>query len=1140
MPESRHPLFLGDFHPHLEEAFAARLRALGPRRAARELTVVVPNRLLAVHLRRRAAALGAPSLGLKVTALEDLIARLAAPEMKRARQRPLPTGSAPLLLAEVLAPHLNRPPLDQEGYFSSVADKPGLYRALAGTLRDLRDAGVGPEALTTAASRAFASGSIEYCKLSELADHYRWYLEALASRRLADGRRQSELAAAALAAQPEQLPRLFWLYGFYDLVARQRDFLRQAFQRRQLVAFFPWGQEASSFAFAAPMRAWLEGQGFEPQAGFEQDEEGMSALGRLRSALFALPAPGAQDHRPIEENDRSVRFLSTPEPSRQATEVVRELVARRPRSAAVLLRQESTSAPYYRALAEGRLHLPAGEPWRRYPAARALAVFLDLARARRGERSPAAMPRAMVEDLLGTGALFSELFEVDSSPARWPQLMRRLGLVADLSGWERLARRDGVVDGVVDDGVDGEPTTAQAAESSLDSGSKVAGESAVLRPAEEAESDVAVEMLERELRQELPALARWVQRLLAASEEMAAEVASWRLFARRLWKWIEGWLQPGAERAELLDLLVPLAELDGVLRPSFSLAVEMVEQLLDNGRRGGPRFGDAPTVGDLMSLRGITFDEVFVPDLIERTFPRRPRQDPILLDDERAALNRVWSETGAETGRDELALSLKVAGAASEEKLLFRLAVGAARRSLVLAWPRAGADGRTLVPSIYLLTVANRLLGPELGARLLQPAPLQPDSLPPGVAALRTHWPLAPPYPQPEQAPPLAAWEIDLAAIDAASEGGQAGELSYLVDAYPRFAESLALQEERWGFAHRHRLSEFDGLIGARLGSAWLASRSRHGGAVALSASALERYARCSFSFFQHDILGLRSESPPERRLDQDPRLIGHIYHALLHALFVELDEEGLLPLGEEGLPAARELLVSTLERLVAANPRWIEEGPEVLWQARRRRLLADLRRLLELEVATATHWLPLAYEVGFGGRGERIPQLELGGHRLALRGRIDRVDRGGDRAHRVVDYKTGRMKPAEYRVGDLRRGERLQLALYARALPQVLDGVGEVHGSYVGVTSANHHASFDWSAEDFARCDGELDRLVEAILTSLGRGELHQVERGFFCEHLCQFSSVCGPGRRRLIEDKSEDPRVAEGWRMADERAGR
>ena len=136
-PAASGTLHLGDFHPELEAAFAARLRALCPGGDARGLLVLTPNRLLGVHLRRRAAQLGVGTLGLQPRALEDFTTELATPHLAARGWRLLDGWELPLLVGEILARSLSA----SSTYFAKCAGRPGLYRALAATFRDLRDAG---------------------------------------------------------------------------------------------------------------------------------------------------------------------------------------------------------------------------------------------------------------------------------------------------------------------------------------------------------------------------------------------------------------------------------------------------------------------------------------------------------------------------------------------------------------------------------------------------------------------------------------------------------------------------------------------------------------------------------------------------------------------------------------------------------------------------------------------------------------------------------------------------------------------------------------------------------------------------------------------------------------------------------------
>ena len=123
--------------------------------------------------------------------------------------------------------------------------------------------------------------------------------------------------------------------------------------------------------------------------------------------------------------------------------------------------------------------------------------------------------------------------------------------------------------------------------------------------------------------------------------------------------------------------------------------------------------------------RGRRFRVVFVPGLAERVFPQRPREDPLLLD----ALRREISpelETQEERGH--------------RERLLLRLAVGAASERVMLSYPRVDpVDARPRVPSFYGLEVARATRGEipdferlerdaarEVNARLAWPAPPDP------------------------------------------------------------------------------------------------------------------------------------------------------------------------------------------------------------------------------------------------------------------------------------------------------------------------------------------------------------------------------------------------------------------------------
>jgi len=174
--------------------------------------------------------------------------------------------------------------------------------------------------------------------------------------------------------------------------------------------------------------------------------------------------------------------------------VLRALAVDPAPSALVLLRREGDAVSRLRGAsrrADLALHV-AAEALADRPAGRAARLLLELVdqgakRTNDAARAPL-LPRTAIEDLLSTEALERGLFDEGSRPGRWAQILRRRGIVARRSDWETLVERY--------------------------AGS---GPQAVLPFVETPEED---RFLDPRLRRERPALARWVQRLLAEIDHL--------------------------------------------------------------------------------------------------------------------------------------------------------------------------------------------------------------------------------------------------------------------------------------------------------------------------------------------------------------------------------------------------------------------------------------------------------------------------------------------------------------------------------------------------------------------------------------------------------------------------------------------
>jgi len=217
------------------------------------------------------------------------------------------------------------------------------------------------------------------------------------------------------------------------------------------------------------------------------------------------------------------------------------------------------------------------------------------------------------------------------------------------------------------------------------------------------------------------------------------------------------------------------------------------------------------------------------------------------------------------------------------------------------------------------------------------------------------------------------------------------------------------------------------------------------------SVSRLEEFAACPFQFFVHS--GLRAE---ERKVfELDAREQGSFQHEVLKMFHEQLSAEGkrwrdITP------PDARER-VGKIAAVLVLNYRdgLLRTGEQSRFTAR---VLAES---LQDFVETLVTWMRGQYEFdpavaelefGFGAGGTPAWEIDLGeGHKLTLRGRIDRIDlyrETGDRAlYVVMDYKSGQRKLDKILV---EHGVQLQLLAYLAAVrhwpdPHALFGVQQL-----------------------------------------------------------------------------------------------
>src|SRR6185295_11698394 len=259
-----------------------------------------------------------------------------------------------------------------------------------------------------------------------------------------------------------------------------------------------------------------------------------------------------------------------------------------------------------------------------------------------------------------------------------------------------------------------------------------------------------------------------------------------------------------------------------------------------SGRRYGCVF-----VGTPHQARGRAFRVVFVPGLAERVVPQRPREDPLLLDDARQTLG------------DSSLVRQEQRGAA--ERLLLKIAIGAATERLYLSYPRLDvAETRARVPSFYALDVMRAITGRVPDHRVLAS-----DAAEEGGANLA--------WPAPRDADrAIDDLEHDLAVLkpllesrDPPSVRGRAHYMLGLNDALRRSVIS------RWSRS-RAAWSPSDGLVRVVAGTEAAIARHRLR-KRAYSLSALQRFATCPYQFLLSTIYRLEPWGEPEPLVRMDP-----------------------------------------------------------------------------------------------------------------------------------------------------------------------------------------------------------------------------------------------------------------------------
>ncbi len=597
-----------------------------------------------------------------------------------------------------------------------------------------------------------------------------------------------------------------------------------------------------------------------------------------------------------------------------------------------------------------------------------------------------------------------------------------------------------------------------------------------------------------------------------------------------------------AEPRRVLEVLAQLAPLvsDGSTRDGDQGEIELADvrrALLPRLREITPTpidRGGAVRVLSADTLAGRAFELVLVPGLVERAFPRRLVEDPILPDRARHALDEARPDDG-EAAPPPLATA---AERADEERLLLaRIAQSAPR--LVCSFPRRDERNRARVPSLFLLELVRADRGELVSALALAKESVSSE--------------LAPGWPAPRD-PRLAIdqREADLATI--ASLLSQEPEASRGRAAY-LLTESAALGRALRARGRRHlpKWNVQDGLVTDDAHVLEALAKERPGARV-FSATALESFASCPYRFHLKTIVRLRGRETAEALEELDPMTRGSLIHAMQYRVVRAAKEAGLeVHRDRDALLASLDAAIDGIardaeDRLAPAIPAVFASEIEAI----RRDLQGWLHRLSEDAV-----WSPALAELGFGepGGDDHDPAsvaapVEVtvplpgdvspaGSLTLRLRGSIDLVEaRQG--ALRATDHKSGKARTKSGAV--IAGGESLQPLLYALVLEAML--ARGLLPFAAGTEVEGGRLSYCTEKGGYQSVSVALDARGRAAVGLVGAAVDRAIESAFLPRHpkpgacdYCDYVPICGPRAAELAGRKDEDPRGALLARVRGER---
>ncbi|HSH46557.1 MAG TPA: PD-(D/E)XK nuclease family protein [Longimicrobiales bacterium] len=450
-------------------------------------------------------------------------------------------------------------------------------------------------------------------------------------------------------------------------------------------------------------------------------------------------------------------------------------------------------------------------------------------------------------------------------------------------------------------------------------------------------------------------------------------------------------------------------------------------------------------------------EATFVVGLDADRFPGRGLQDPLLLDEQRRALDPEALPSSADL----------LAGAR------FRMAALLARlRGRVTlsysAWDPA--EARSVAPASLLLQ-AYRLREGRPGATF---ADLH-DAMGEAASAV------------PRDGARLDAADVWLGALDGG--GIFLNGRDVVRAAYPHLDAGL---RARAALAYE-RPTEHHGLVTPRPGL-----DPRQSGAI-LSASGVQDLGACGLRYLYRSVLGIRPPDDPAPDPDRwlEPMYRGRLLHSVFERVLRQARAAGLQLDDPEVATLAETVLEEEAERI----RRQVPPPGEAVASRELVALEEDVRSFVHMLRERGADWVELELKFGLAGRRPAVIRTPAG--EVRFRGAIDRVDADGA-GLRVVDYKTGRTGAFRADTGAFDGGRRLQNVIYAAVAESLLDRRVE-RMEYHFPTRRGENSVRGYARPELRRGLALMDRLLDLVAA----GRFLPTENTRDCR-FCDYGPIC------------------------------